>query len=102
MANLPLHEGLILLIYDHIKTHSIGKFQEVKMLEETDDSELEGTQDLSNIEDSEGLHMKEDMLGIKTKGKGKIATHKTPVMTQKNLLPLGKNKKKKIKDLGEE
>ena len=52
LANRPLHEGLMLLIYEHIKAQSIGKFPNMREMEDVDDNELEESHGIFDTKDN--------------------------------------------------
>ena len=68
ISNPPLHDGLMLLIYEDIKANSVGKFLKTKEAEvEVDDFEEDG--DYMKMEDVDGLHFDKDSVTIKGKRK---------------------------------
>lgn len=70
-TNPPLHDGIMLLIYQYIKSHSIGKFFEVKGVVDEAKESLEDSQDFSNMKNNEGMHLEDDEEEPKKKGKRK-------------------------------
>ena len=71
LSNPSLHDGLMFLIYEHINIHYVQKFIEVKSVE-----------GFSKIEDSGGMHLKEDD-APKIKGKEKELALKDSISTKK-------------------
>ena len=61
----------MLLIYEHIKAHSIGKFLDLKGKEENVGSDSNDSQCFFDTKHNEGLHYDDEGLGLNSKGKGK-------------------------------
>lgn len=50
----------MLLIYECIKVHFVGKFPELKDTQDVEENDSEESQGLFNTEDSEGLHSEDE------------------------------------------
>lgn len=97
LTNPPLHDGLMSLIYEHIKFHYVGKFIDVKGMVE-DKEESEDSRGFYKTKGSEGMHSTDDDVSPRSKGKGTGSTSKAPVKSPKKKLnvSLGKKKGKKV------
>ena len=59
ISNPPLHDGLILLIYKHIRVHYVGKFIKEKGVAD-DEEESKDSLGFSETNDSEVMHSIDD------------------------------------------
>lgn len=74
-TNPLMHEGLMLLIYEYFKSHSISKKIAEKGESEIGDVDSISQHAFSKTKDSEDMHS-EDLEATTTKGKGKVSSSK--------------------------